>query len=80
MFGLEPLVPAYGRDYKSKKEVEAAFLANKDFQTPMGQYTNCADIQRLHPDKTDIQIRYAKKTKVTVVKIPTYPVKPYPTA
>ena len=26
------LVPAYGRDYKSRKEVEAAFEAGKDFQ------------------------------------------------
>jgi hypothetical protein len=26
------LVPAYGRDYKSRKEVETAFEAGKDFQ------------------------------------------------
>jgi hypothetical protein len=44
MFGLSPLVPAYGRDYTSKAKAQADFDAGKDFATASGQYTNKADL------------------------------------
>ncbi len=37
MFGLTPLIPAYGRDYKSLKAAQADFDAGKDFLGVSGQ-------------------------------------------
>jgi hypothetical protein len=65
MFGVFPLSPAYGRDYKSAKEVEADFLAGKDFATASGQYCSFRDF----PGQS-VEIRYAKQRKVTVVQVP----------
>jgi hypothetical protein len=62
------LEPAYGRDYKTKKEVTDAFLAGKDFS---GDYqlgfkpVNIADI----PKPCTVQLRYARKMKFAVVKV-----------
>lgn len=62
------LEPAYGRDYKSKSEVETAFRAGKDF---IGDYTigfkpvNICDIE---PGTTQL-LRYRAKTMVAVVKV-----------
>jgi hypothetical protein len=67
MFGLTPLVPAYGRDYKSKKAVEEDFYNNKDFKTPSGSYTNWTDLKKT--GLTEIEIRYNKLMKLTFVKI-----------
>ena len=39
-FGITPLVPAYGRDYSTVAQVKEAWLAEKDFETPTGQYIN----------------------------------------
>lgn len=39
-FGLFPLIPAYGRQYKNRAELIKDFEANKDFSTPFGQYVN----------------------------------------
>lgn len=44
MFGIAPLLPAYGRDYKSKKAAQADFDAGKDFATSSGPYINKADL------------------------------------
>ncbi len=54
------LTPAYGRDYKSKKEIEADLKANKDFiLQPEGQYINYEQLPRgFH------QVRYSKLKKV----------------
>lgn len=62
------LTPAYGRDYKSKKEVLKHFLEGKDFiiHTPtMETYTSIRDIA---PGAT-IQFRYKKLTQVAVHKM-----------
>lgn len=40
MIGISPLTPAFGRDYKNKKDLLADWLANKDFVTAGGQYVN----------------------------------------
>jgi hypothetical protein len=59
------LIPAYGRDYKSKKEVLADFEANKDFIVmPHKQATNKSDLVRLN--EKNIQFRYGKLRKVFI--------------
>lgn len=57
------LTPAYGRDYKSLKAVQADFNAGKDFRlnTPSGDtYCSIRDFN----GKGRIQVRYAKLAKV----------------
>lgn len=58
-------VPAYGRDYKSKKEVMADWEAGKDFIVqPSGRYVSKSDL----PRGTTLNIRYKRLTMVCVVK------------
>ena len=45
MFRIFPLRPAYGRDYKSIKELNEDWEADKEFITPNGQYTNKSDFE-----------------------------------
>lgn len=54
------LTPAYGRDYKSKKEIEADLKANKDFiLQPDGCYINYEQLPSgFH------QVRYKRLTQV----------------
>lgn len=65
------LVPAYGNDYKSGKEVQAAWDANKDFQIQQfnhpddGRYINKQDAK---PGMT-LNIRYKRMTQVKVIKV-----------
>lgn len=65
------LVPAYGRDYRSKASVEADFRNGKDFRIADisspddGRYCSCRDFQK----GTRVTIRYAKLRKVTVITI-----------
>jgi hypothetical protein len=62
------LTPAYGRDYKSAKEVLKDFLEEKDFvlNTPFTTtYINKQQIEK----GTSIQFRYSKLTKVFVHKM-----------
>ena len=63
MFGVSPLVPAYGRDYKSKAEVRKDWDANKDFMTPNRQYTSKQELKKMYPDLKEITIRYKKVTQ-----------------
>jgi len=60
------VVPAYGRDYKSQKEVLADWENNLDFQIvsvqEYGRYINKQDADR-EPD-LNILVRYAKLQKV----------------
>jgi len=37
MFGISPIVPAFGRDYTSVKALEEDFNKGMDFKTPGGQ-------------------------------------------
>lgn len=67
LFGIEPLMPAYGRDYKSKAALLADFNANKDFATPSGAYTNKADL--LQMGIVEISARYKKLTELIIVKV-----------
>lgn len=43
MFGVFPLQPAYGRDYKSKAALQKDWDEGKDFVTVRGQYCSKAD-------------------------------------
>jgi len=71
--GSIQVVPAYGRDYKSKKAVEAAWADNKDFQiqdmsSPHdGRYINLSDA------KTGgikmVTVRYKKLRSVTIIHV-----------
>ena len=67
------LVPAYGRDYKSRAEVIKDFNENKDFIIADissrwdGKPCNKADLIREGEDK--VTIRYSKLQKVAVVEI-----------
>ena len=58
------LTPAYGRDYKSKKEVQADLLANKDFVAePEGRYVSYQELPNGHH-----QVRYKRLTQVYAFK------------
>lgn len=68
------LVPAYGRDYKSAKEVKAAWEDNKDFlicdisSPDDGRYANYTDIKNSKEVKR-VTIRYKKLTQLVVIKV-----------
>lgn len=68
------LVPAYGRDYKSKKAVLADWEANKDFliqdiSSPHdGRYINKQDAASLKG--TTFNIRYKGCTQIAVIRLP----------
>jgi hypothetical protein len=64
------LVPAYGRDYKSKAEVIADLKAGKDFSVADFQssgYTNLEDLKKLGVQS--VNVRYKRLASVTVVDI-----------
>jgi len=64
------LIPAYGREYKSKKEVEADFNADKDFiicefANPYnGKPANKSDLKNVVKQVT---IRYGNLRKVAIL-------------
>lgn len=72
MFGAAPLVPVYGRDYKSRKAMLADLNANKDFRTAggAGPVTNLADLREMGITGS-INVRSADLCKVWVVEIGT---------
>lgn len=65
------VVPAYGRDYKSKAEVMKDWNDNKDFKmVDFGQafsYINKADKAKYAPNDT-IKVRYDKMRKVMLIE------------
>ena len=67
------LTPAYGRDYKSKKAVEADFAADKDFiLADVTSRWNGMPINRsqiVEDGITTVNIRYGKLRKITVVSV-----------
>ena len=65
------VVPAYGRDYKSKKAVLADLQANKDFViADISNYWDGkpASPRELATEYAEINVRYAKLRKVAVFK------------
>jgi hypothetical protein len=68
------VVPAYGRDYKSKKEILADWNAGKDFQIcdmscqNDGAYVNKEDAEN-DSALWEVHVRYAKLSKVMAIRI-----------
>lgn len=63
------LTPAYGRDYKTKAEVIAAWEGGKDFEGDIFlgfRKVNKADI----PKPCTVNLRYKRNRSVAVVKVP----------
>jgi len=65
------LVPSYGRDYKSKKEVQAAWDAGKDFT--INQYGHPDDGRQINkqdakPGET-LNIRFKRLQNVHVIQV-----------
>ena len=67
MFGIDPLTPAYGRDYKSKAEIEKDLNTDKDFIAANGQYINKSQLVEM--GLKQINVRYGKLRKIAVVKL-----------
>lgn len=68
---VHTLIPAYGRDYQTAEEVQAAWNAGKDFQiTSMGphfsQYVNINDFK---DPVVRLNIRYRRQTRIHVIEI-----------
>lgn len=67
------LIPAYGRDYKSKKEIQADLEANKDFVIADmssqydGKPVNLEQLQEV--GERTINVRYKRLTEVTVFQV-----------
>ena len=70
------LSPAYGRDYTKKADVIAALCHGSDFiiedviNPYRGGYINIAEL--MAAGFTDIELRYNKKQKVTMYKLPLF--------
>ena len=67
------LIPAYGREYKSKKEVLADWDAGKDFIVAdmFSRWDGKpANRDSFKGELATVQIRYARLTKVCVAKVP----------
>ena len=62
------LAPAYGRDYKNKAEVEAAFRAGKDFEGDYQLGFKPVGIKDFEPG-TVVNLRYSGCRKVAVVRV-----------
>ena len=56
MFGLEPLVGAYGRTYNSLKAMQEDFDKGLDFRCASGRYANKEDLK----DFAEVTVRYGK--------------------
>ena len=67
------LVPAYGRDYKSKKALLEDFNNDRDFVVAdlnrSGTYTNKSDLVKSGYTGT-VTVRYGNLRKVTTIKVP----------
>lgn len=62
------LIPAYGRDYKSKKAIIADLDNNLDFiLASSGQYINKS--QLIEANMLNINVRYSRLTKIAVLKL-----------
>ena len=62
------LQPAYGRDYKTAKEVKEAFAAGKDFIGDYQMGFSYMSVKDLKPGDTAL-LRYKRKTMVASIKV-----------
>ena len=67
-------VPAYGRDYKSKKEILPDWEAGNDFKIcdmsspDDGRYVNKEDAEK-DSGVWEVHVRYAKLAKIAAIRI-----------
>jgi hypothetical protein len=67
---------AYGRDYKSKKEIETDLLAGKDFQVRSLEGSGYTSMQELlKAGINSVTVRYRADRSVTVIKLNTLEMK-----
>lgn len=67
---MPTLTPAYGRDYKSKKEALEDFNNEKDFvYNSFNRQTYCTKKDLIEGGETSVQIRFKKLTQVIIVKL-----------
>ena len=66
-FGLEPIMPAFGRDYKTLQEFERDLRKGLDFKCPSGQYCSIRDLEKLK--LKEIAVRYNKRQSYGVIKL-----------
>lgn len=78
MYNSATILPAYGRDYKSKAAVLADWQQGKDFQVIMplsepqhiGAYLSIRDLEALKQyGITHLHFRYNRQTQIHVVKL-----------
>ncbi len=62
------LIPAYGRDYKTAKEVKAAFEDGKDFVGDYNLRFALCNIDAFKPGDT-VNLRYKKNRSVIPYKV-----------
>jgi len=62
------LMPAYNRDYKSKKEVELAFREGKDFSGDYKLKFALCSIRDFAP-KTNVLLRYKRNTQIAAITV-----------
>lgn len=67
MFGITPLTPAYGRDYKNRAQVRQDLDASKDFLAANGQYINKPQLLGLGLRR--VEIRSADLRRLWIVPI-----------
>jgi hypothetical protein len=71
--GSITLSPAYGRDFKSRRDAEENFASNQDWRIESiasgyaGAYATRAELK--NAGIQEVELRYAKLTKVTIVKL-----------
>ena len=61
LVGVEPLEPAWGRDYNSIEEVQKDFDNGKEFRTAGRQYTTKRELKKYIPGIDQIRVRYNNK-------------------
>lgn len=66
--GYQTVTPAYGRDYRSKAEVQADWDADKDFILQSFNGSGYVNRQDFAPGAT-VNIRYSQLRKVAVIKV-----------
>lgn len=52
------LIPAYGRQYKTREQALAAWQAGKDFQIQGGPYCSIRDVDMMRQEYSNIYILY----------------------
>ena len=63
------LTPAYGRDYKTSKEVKQAWAEGKDFEGDYSLQFKAVNIGNI-PKPCTVNLRYKRNTQVASVKVP----------